>query len=344
MRATGSRRSSHPRPHLSRAPRRRAAAAAAVGTAALLLTGCGAAATSTSSGGSAAVVDGAVAPQPAYAGGTAAEATKDGSARTADLPGTVTVDRSVVVVADTSVRVTDVLAATGALSTIAARYSASVASQVSSRGDGLPVPMPAADEKLCSQQGTCPQPVVGYASSTTSLRLDNDKVDALLRDVAALGTVEASSRSSADVTAEVADIDARVSNAQASLARVRALMGKATSIGDIVALEGELSRRQADLEALQARQRTLADQTAQATVTVRLYSADAPAPEAEQSGFLAGLSAGWSAFTGALVVALTVLGALVPFLLVLVPIALVVRLVVRRSRRTPPSAPAPAES
>jgi hypothetical protein len=340
MSATGSRRRSlHVRQH-----RNRVAAAAALGTAALLLTGCGAAATSTSSGGSAAVVDGAVAPQPAYAADAEAETTKDGTARTAELPGVVTADRAVVVVADSSVRVTDVIAATGALSAIAARYSASVASQVSSRGDGLPVPMPmpAADEKLCSQQGTCPQPVAGYESSTTTLRLDNDKVDALLRDVAGLGTVEASSRSSADVTAEVADIDARVRNAQASLARVRALMSKATSIGDIVALEGELSRRQADLEALQARQRALADQTAQATVTVRLYGADAPAPEAEQTGFLAGLSAGWSAFTGALVVALTVLGAVLPFLLVLGPIALVVWLVARRSRRTP-AAPAPAE-
>lgn len=338
MPVTGSRRRSlDPRRH-----RTRAAAAAVVGAAALLVTGCGAAATSTSSGGSAAVVDGAVAPQPAYAGGTQAEVTKDGTARTAELPGAVTADRSVVVVADSSVRVTDVLAATGALSTIAARYSASVASQVSSRGDGLPVPMPATDEKLCAQQGACPQPVAGYESSTTTLRLDNDKVDALLRDVAGLGTVEASSRSSADVTAEVADIDARVRNAQASLARVRALMGRATSIGDIVALEGELSRRQADLEALQARQRALADQTAQATVTVRLYGADAPAPEAEQTGFLAGLSAGWSAFTGALVVGLTVLGAVLPFLLVLGPIALVVWLVARRSRRTPTAEPVDA--
>lgn len=324
---------------------RRTAAAAALGAAALALAGCGAAATSTSSGGTAAVADGVVAPQPAYVGDTVAQAPAGAEGRAAGLPATVGADRSVVVVADTSVRVADVIAATGALATVAARYTASIQSQVSSRGDGLPVPMPmsAADEKLCNERGTCSQVPAGYESSSTTLRLDNDKVDALLRDVAALGTVEASSRSSADVTAEVADIDARVRNAQASLARVRALMSRATSIGDIVALEGELSRRQADLEALQARQRTLADQTAQATVTVRLYGADAPAPEDEQTGFLAGLSAGWSAFTGALVVALTVLGALLPFLLVLAPVGLVVWLAVRRSRRTPAAAPTPAE-
>jgi hypothetical protein len=328
------------------ARRRRAIAGAALSLAALGLTGCGAAATSTSAGSDvAAVVDGVVAPQPAYAGeDTAARTTTGGSATTGAQPAVVAADRSVVVIADTSVRVSDVPAATAALGTVAVRYAASVENQVSSRGDGPPVPQPAYDDKQCVEQGICPAPPTGYASSTTTLRVDNADVDALLRDVAGLGTVEASTRSSADVTGEVADVDARVRNAEASLARVRALMGKATSIGDIVALEGELSRRQADLEALQARQRTLADQTAQATVTVRLYSADAPAPEEEQTGFLAGLSAGWDAFTGALVVALTVLGALVPFLLVLAPLALIVWVVVQRSRRTPPApSPSPAE-
>ena len=68
---------------------------------------------------------------------------------------------------------------------------------------------------------------------------------------------------------------------------------------------------------------------------MRLYDDNAPAPEQEKTGFLAGLAAGWDAFTGAMVVALTVLGAIVPFLLVLAPIALVVWLIARRSRRTP---------
>jgi hypothetical protein len=291
------------------------------------------------------MVDGAVAPQPAYVGqDQAAQSTADGTARAAEQPLAVKSDRSVVVVAGPSVRGTDVPAGTAALGRLATTYAAKVESQVASRGDGLPVPMPTYDDKVCAQQGTCPAPPAGYESSTTTLRLDNDKVDALLREVAGLGTVEASTRSSSDVTAEVADVDARVRNAQASLIRVRALMSKATSITDIVALEAELSRRQADLEAMQARQRTLADQTAQATVTVRLYGDNAPAPQEERTGFLAGLAAGWDAFTGAMVVALTVVGALIPFLLLLVPVALVVWVFVRRARRNPAPTAAPADA
>jgi hypothetical protein len=134
----------------------------------------------------------------------------------------------------------------------------------------------------------------------------------------------------------VADVDARLRSAEASLARVRALLTRAESIADVVALEGELARRQADLEALQARQRVLDDQTAQATVTVALVERDATIPGDEDSGFLAGLSAGWDAFASATVVGLTVLGAVLPFAAFAAVIGLAVWVVVRRSRRHAP--------
>jgi hypothetical protein len=236
------------------------------------------------------------------------------------------------------VRVTDVARSTADLGAVATAHHATIASQSTSSGiapDPIPYPTASDGSVVCPSTG-CP---TSYASSTTTLRVDNAEVDALLADVARLGTVEATTRTSDDVTADVADIDARVRNAQASLARVRALMTRATSIGDVVALEGELSKRQADLEALEARQRALADQTAQATVTVRLVSSGAPAPApADETGFLAGLRAGWAAFTDFLSGTLTVVGALVPFLLVLVPAGLVAWAVVRRRRPAPAAA------
>jgi hypothetical protein len=236
-----------------------------------------------------------------------------------------------VVKADLSVRVGDVAAATHDLAAVAARHDASIASQSTSAGTGDPVTYPTAPDgsPACPSTG-CPTP---FASSVTTLRVDNDKADALISDVARLGTVLSSTRTSDDVTADVADVSARVRNAEASLARVRALMSKAVSVGDVVALEGELSKREADLEALQARQRALADQTAQATVTVRLVDAGAPASASRDTGFVAGLRAGWDAFTAAVVAALTVIGALLPFGIVLVPLALLLVWWARASRR-----------
>ncbi len=281
-----------------------------------LLSGCSGGASSTSGAESSQAIGAVPAPAvPTADGSTAGFAGKDaaGSGGTGTLAAPLsTGDRSIVVRADVAVRVTDVARSTTDLGALAAAHHATIASQSTSSGiapDPIPYPTASDGSVACPSTG-CP---TSYASSTTTLRVDNAAVDALLADVARLGTVEATTRTSDDVTADVADIDARVRNAQASLARVRALMSRATSIGDVVALEGELSKRQADLEALEARQRALADQTAQATVTVRLLGSDAPAPApAEASGFLAGLRAGWDAFTSLVSGTLTVAGAVAP--------------------------------
>lgn len=315
------------------APRRRTAlAAASTVVLALLLTGCAGSASDTSGAGGGTVGEVPIG-APAVDGESQGGGDKGVDTGYGGSPESVVSDRSVVVRADMTVEVDDLLPATDQLGVIAVRYGATIASQTTSAGVGYPVE-PQYDQNgapLCPESG-CP---TSYASSTTTLRVSNDDVDAMIADLAKLGVVAASYRTSEDVTAEVADVDARLATAEASLARVRALMEKATTIADVVTLEAELSRRQADLEALQARQRALADQTAQATVTVRLVSEDAPVVE-EETGFLAGLSAGWDAFTGAAVIALTVLGALVPFLLVLVPVALLVWWLVRRNARPQP--------
>ena len=279
------------------ARRRHVVVPAALAVVVLGLAGCGAAATSTSSGASggdtAAVVDGVVAPQPAYDAGKGLESTTGGTARTGELPATVTADRAVVVVADTSVRVTDVIAATTALATVAARYAATHREPGRARAaTACPCPCLPPTTKACAQQGTCPQPVPA-ATSRRRRRCGSTTTRSTRCCATSPGSApcEASSRSSADVTAEVADVDARVRNAQASLARVRALMSQGDLDRRHRRARGRAQPRQADLEALQARQRTLADQTAQATVTVRLLRRQRPRAVAqEQTGFLAGLA------------------------------------------------------
>ena len=51
-------------------------------------------------------------------------------------------------------------------------------------------------------------------------------------------------------------------------------MDKAEKLTDVVALEGELSSRQADLESLLAQQASLKDRTTLATVTLELSEPD----------------------------------------------------------------------
>ncbi len=325
---------------LSGRRRSRTALLGLVGVAALTLAGCSSSGTMSSpaidSGGMGAPMSEGVDPTAQDSSGASANPpTRDGKSSTDYTSATgiapLTADRSIVVRADVSVRVDDVPASTANLATIASRHRATIASQSTSSGSTFPTDYQATKESSqpCPGMG-CPTP---YASSTTILRVDNSEVDALLRDVNSLGNVEASNRTSDDVTAEVADVNARLANAEASLARVRSLMSQATSIGDIVNLEAELSRREGDLEALQARQRALVDQTAQATVTVRLFDEGAPVVEPDDgNGFIAGLRSGWNAFTSAMVAGLTVVGVLVPFLIIAVPVVLVIWWIRRRRR------------
>jgi hypothetical protein len=74
-----------------------------------------------------------------------------------------------------------------------------------------------------------------------------------------------------DVTDQVADLDARISTGQASVDRVRDLLAKAQNIGEIVSLESDLSRREADLESLKSRKHKLDDQTTLSTITAVLW-------------------------------------------------------------------------
>jgi len=180
------------------------------------------------------------------------------------------------------------------------------------------------------------------AHATLVLKVPPEKMDAMLDQLGRLGHEQSRSSSTQDVTQDVADVDARVASMQASIARVRAILSRADRIGDVVAVEGELSRRTTDLESLQARQRALAGQVNYATITLQLKAsrAAAPAAPADRSGFVGGLRNGWHAFTATLGWVLAGLGAILPFLLLAAPVAIAWAL--RRRRLTAaPSAPAP---
>ena len=71
------------------------------------------------------------------------------------------------------------------------------------------------------------------------------------------------------------------------------------SCGDIIAIESDLARRQADLDSLKSQQAWLEDQTSLSTINVHLARPQVQAPEDEARGFLAGLEDGWDALANA---------------------------------------------
>lgn len=175
----------------------------------------------------------------------------------------------------------------------------------------------------------------GYGSMTLSVPAG--ALEATLTDLAKVGTVVAQGGSSTDVTSEVIDTGSRLKTMRASVDRVRALMAQARDIGQIVALESELSRRQADLESLESQLAALKGRVQQATVSVSLTT-PATAEATATGGFAAGLRAGWEAFVSSGRSLLTAVGAVLPFAvffgLLLLPVVAVLR---RRRAATPPA-------
>ncbi|MFD5779672.1 DUF4349 domain-containing protein [Streptomyces sp. NPDC126933] len=181
-----------------------------------------------------------------------------------------------------------------------------------------------------------------YVESTIVLRVPQEEYDAVLAELAGTGTLLARKADAKDVTDQVVDVNSRVSSQRVSVARIRELMDRATKLSDVVALEGELSTRQAALESLLAQQASLKDRTTLATITLHLSENPVVKEEKEDDdpGFLDALGGGWDALTATLRWIAVVIGALAPFAAVLALLYLLWRLV--RGRLPRRSAPAAA--
>lgn len=173
------------------------------------------------------------------------------------------------------------------------------------------------------------------------IRVPAADFDAALGDLEGIGDLLSSTGSAEDVTTQVIDTGVRVRLQRRSIERISVLLDRATSIRDIVDIERELSRREADLGSLEKRQAYLADQTSMGTITVSIElppaatKEPAPAPKKDDKGFFSGLGNGWDAFGAATVTVLTGLGTVLPFAVLLLVLAFPGRLLLRRlSTRT----------
>lgn len=175
------------------------------------------------------------------------------------------------------------------------------------------------------------------------VRVPQDRFQEVLRELSGSGKLLSRSSNAKDVTDQVVDVGSRIATQRASVTRVRELMDKAERISDVVALEGELSSRQSDLESLLAQQASLKDRTSLATITLDLTPPDAPGDDGEKEddpGFLDALGGGWDAFVTMLRWIAVAFGATFPFLLTGALALLVWRVLqARRAARGAPAAP-----
>jgi hypothetical protein len=175
--------------------------------------------------------------------------------------------------------------------------------------------------------------------STFTLKVPAPALEGLMGRLAATGQLTARSEQADDVTDQVADLQGRLETEQASVNRVRALMAQATSVGDVVTIEDELTQREANLDSLRKRLAAVSAQVAMSTLTVELTPVPGARP-AGHGGFLGGLAAGWHALGVAGGALLAALGMALPFLVLIAALgglALLGRRILRQRRSAPPA-------
>ncbi len=222
------------------------------------------------------------------------------------------------------IQVTDLTAAAATVRTIATTAGGQVLSE-----NVVTTPSP---RDISGELGDVKISPVGPSEARLVLGVPSDKLDGVLTELSRIGTVSYRSSQSQDVTDTYVDTEARVATMQAGVDRLRALLAKATSLEQIITLESELTRRQADLDALRARLAELDKRVAQSEVTVTLWTSEVE-PVVDDDGFLDGLRGAWDAFLSSLTVIFTGLAVLLPWIVIALIVALVVRRILRRRGR-----------
>lgn len=174
-------------------------------------------------------------------------------------------------------------------------------------------------------------------TSRLVLRIPSKDFNKVTQKLEGVADLLASSSGSEDVTTQVIDNEVRIRAQTKSLERIEALLAQATNLREVVAIESQLTRRQADLDSLKSQQAYLADQTTLSTVTVFIERTSDEQDDEDQTGFMRGLSAGWGGFVAAMVGLATVLGFLLPFALVVALLGVPVWMGLRNVRRRRPA-------
>jgi len=266
-------------------------------------------------------------PQSLGYGGTApaADAVKTAS------PSAVTVEKLIVVNKTIRMETSDVQAALAKIRQLTTTAHGDIQSMQVSTSSDQPVYPIANDTATSSNAGEVSVPL----SAVVVVRVPSTGYASFVAEAAKLGRVLFQSETADDMTQQHVDMKARLGNLQAEQSRLRQLFARAKNVGDMLAIEQELTRVQGDIESLQAQILYLEKQAAMATVTLELKEpTPIVSPAGTDWGVATALTDAVRAFVGTMNGLIVLLGpALALLIFVGLPVWLVVWLVRRSLRR-----------
>ena len=170
--------------------------------------------------------------------------------------------------------------------------------------------------------------LAGHRETRMTVKVPPDAFEDVIGALGDLGRALRRESKAQDVTDQVVDVEGRLKTSLASADRLRTLLGDARTTSDIVGLEGELAKRETEIESLEGRLRVLASQTDLATIDLRLTERGDVDLHADVPAFAQALRAGWTALGVVAHAGAAVAGFLLPF----APLAVAGWWAVRRRR------------
>lgn len=114
--------------------------------------------------------------------------------------------------------------------------------------------------------------------ATFTIKVPAAKLDFVLDNIAALGRETSRRVSAEDVTEQVIDIEARVNSKKALRDRLRKLLEKAKDVQDVLEIEKELERTQAEIDSMEGRLNSLKKRAAMSTIHLTVTRKRTPGP------------------------------------------------------------------
>lgn len=173
-------------------------------------------------------------------------------------------------------------------------------------------------------------------SATIVVRVPADHLDAFLSAVSSNGVVISRSENVQDVTMDYVDVESRLEALRTEQESLLALLEKAGSLQDVLAVQDRLTQVRGDIESYEAKLRTMQTLVANSTVTIRVDEVEKE-PDAQEKGI-------WQEIGDGFLNSLKVVGrglrsvfvwfmSALPFLLVAAAVAVVILLIVRMAQR-----------
>jgi hypothetical protein len=156
-------------------------------------------------------------------------------------------------------------------------------------------------------------------SGVVTFMVPADKFDATIDELTKLGKVQNEHLTGQDVSAQYVDLQARLANEEAQRQAMLALLGRAQSVADIIAIQTQLGQITQQIEQLKGQIQYIDHNTAYSTVTVDLIEAGAPvsAQSSDSWGFATALSDAAHNFVTTINYIVSGLGAIGPVVILL---------------------------